>query len=90
MGPVPQAAAGKKLVEINFASELSEGDMRGLQVSDKKEDKVLVARYQGKLYATGSSCSHFGVDLTFGMLFDDKIMCPSHTASFSVVDGTPE
>jgi len=51
---------------------------------------VLIARYQGKLYATGSSCSHFGVDLTFGMLFDDKILCPAHAAGFSVVDGKPE
>ena len=79
-----------KLVEIDFAGELSDGDMRGLQVSDKKEDKVLIARYQGKLYATGSNCSHFGVDLSFGMLFDDKVMCPAHAAGFSIVTGKPE
>lgn len=78
---------GTKLVEIDFAEELTEGDMRGLKVGEKPGEKVLVARYQGKLYATGSSCSHFGVDLTYGMLFDDKVMCPAHAAGFSVVTG---
>lgn len=85
-----QTPEGMKLVEIDFANELVDGDMRGLQVSDKKEDKVLIARYQSKLYATGSNCSHFGVDLSFGMLFDDKVMCPAHAAGFSIVTGKPE
>jgi hypothetical protein len=40
-----QCPEGMKLVEIDFANELVDGDMRGLQVSDKKEDKVLIARY---------------------------------------------
>lgn len=64
--------------------------MRGLKVGEKDSEKVLIARYQGELYATGSSCSHFGVDLTYGMLFDDKILCPAHAAGFSVVTGKPE
>lgn len=81
---------GMKLVEIDFAEELTEGDMRGLQVGEAKDQKVLVARYQGNLYATGSSCSHFGVDLSFGMLFDDKVLCPAHAAGFSIVTGKPE
>ena len=81
---------GMKLVEIDFAGELAEGDMRGLKVGEKDSEKVLIARYQGELYATGSSCSHFGVDLTYGMLFDDKILCPAHAAGFSVVTGKPE
>lgn len=85
-----QLPEGMKLVEIDFADELTEGDMRGLQVGEAKDQKVLVARYQGELYATGSACSHFGVDLTFGMLFDDKVMCPAHAAGFSVVTGKPE
>lgn len=82
-----QIPPGMKLVEIDFAEELTEGDMRGLKVGDKPSEKVLIARYQGKLYATGSSCSHFGVDLSYGMLFDDKVMCPAHAAGFSVVTG---
>ena len=85
-----ESSAGMRRVEIPFGEELKEGDTRGLQVSEKEEDKVLIARYQGKLYATGSSCSHFGVDLSYGMLFDDKVVCAAHAAGFSIVTGEPE
>lgn len=87
-----QTPPGMKLVEIDIAGELAEGDMRGFKVGEKdgKDEKVLVACYQGKIYATGSSCSHFGVDLTNGMLFDDKVLCPAHAAGFSIKTGKPE
>jgi nitrite reductase/ring-hydroxylating ferredoxin subunit len=64
--------------------------MNVLKVGDKDSDKVLVARYQGKLYVTGGFCSHFGVPLAGGMLFDDKVMCPAHAAGFSIITGEPE
>ena len=51
---------------------------------------MLIARYNGKIYAIGNFCSHFGVPLENGELFDDKILCPAHTAGFSVVTGEPE
>ena len=79
-----------KEVEITFASELKEGDMKTVKVGEKDDEKVLISRYLGKLYATGNACSHFGVPLEGGMLFDDKVLCPAHGAGFSVVDGTPE
>ena len=53
-------------------------------------DKILISKYKGKLYATGNFCSHFGVPLEGGMLFDDKVLCPAHAAGFSVVTGEPE
>jgi len=64
--------------------------MRTVQVGDKPDQKVLISRYQGKLYATSNACSHFGVPLEGGMLFDDKVLCPAHAAAFSVVTGEPE
>ena len=64
--------------------------MRAIKVGEKDGDKVLISRYGGKLYATGNFCSHFGVPLEGGMLFDDKVMCPAHAAAFSVLDGAPE
>ena len=79
-----------KCVEIPFANELSDGNMKALLVGDKPDQKVLISRYQGKLYATGNACSHFGVPLEGGMLFDDKVLCPAHAAGFSVVTGDPE
>lgn len=77
-------------VEIAFAGELGEGEMRTVKVGDADGDKVLIARYQGKLYATGNFCSHFGVPLEGGMLFDDKVLCPAHAAGFSIITGEPE
>ncbi len=77
-------------VEITMADSLKDGDMAMLKVGEKDSDKVLVARYQGKLYSTGNFCSHFGVPLAGGMLFDDKVLCPAHAAGFSIITGAPE
>lgn len=64
--------------------------MQSLKVGPADGDKILISRYKGKLYATGNFCSHFGVPLEGGMLFDDKVMCPAHAAGFSVITGEPE
>jgi apoptosis-inducing factor 3 len=64
--------------------------MRSIKVGEKDDEKVLIARYQGKLYSTGNFCSHFGVPLEGGMLFDDKVLCPAHAAGFSIITGQPE
>lgn len=69
---------------------MQEGEKRALKVGDKDEDKVLIAKYQGKLYAVGNFCSHFGVPLEGGAMFEDKVLCPAHSAGFSVVTGEPE
>lgn len=64
--------------------------MKDLKVGPGDEDKVLITRYQGKLYAVGNYCSHFGAPMSTGQLFDDKVVCPWHAASFSVVTGALE
>ena len=79
-----------KEFEIDFAFDLGEGEMKDLKVGPGDEDKVLVARYQGKLYSVGNYCTHFGAPLVTGQLFDDKVLCPWHTAGFSIVTGAPE
>ena len=76
-----------RLVEIDFAAEMAEGEARSLAVGEGDNNKVLIAKYQGKLYATGNKCSHVGFSLGDGMVFDDKIVCPAHTAAFSIISG---
>ena len=88
--PKNEAEGKLKEVEIDFASELQEGMKRPLKVGEKEGDKVLIARYNGKIYAVGALCSHFGVPLEYGEMFDDKLLCPAHGAAFSVVSGEPE
>lgn len=48
---------------------------------------MLVCKVDGKYYCVQSSCPHFGVNLNFGPLIDDKIVCPAHNAQFSVKTG---
>ena len=76
-----------KEIEISFAEELGEGEMRELKVGEGEEDKILITRYQGKIHAVGNYCTHFGAPLNTGILFDDKVLCPWHGAGFNVVTG---
>mmetsp|Transcript_18743 Transcript_18743/g.28771 ORF Transcript_18743/g.28771 Transcript_18743/m.28771 type:complete len:493 (-) Transcript_18743:166-1644(-) len=64
--------------------------MMEVKVGAGKQDKVLVAKFKGEVYAIGAYCSHFGAPLAKGVLFDDKVMCPYHAAGFSVKTGALE
>jgi nitrite reductase/ring-hydroxylating ferredoxin subunit len=79
-----------KLVEIEGGESLPEGEMMALKVGPEDSDKVLIAKYQGELYALSNYCSHLGVPLAHSVLFDDKVICPAHNAAFSILDGYPE
>ena len=85
-----EASDGKTEVLIPDSDKIGEGEMKVVKVGEANDQKVLVARYQGKLYSTGNFCSHFGVPLNNGMLFDDKVLCPAHAAGFSIITGQPE
>lgn len=75
-------------ISIGASEEFTDGRMREIQVGDDKDkDLILVARIDGKLYACGAKCSHFGAPLSKGMLFEDRVYCPWHLASFSVKTG---
>lgn len=52
--------------------------------------KVLVTKYQGKLSAVSSKCTHYGAPLITGAYKDGKIRCPWHGACFSAVTGDIE
>ena len=76
--------------ELEIEGDLSDGQMKEVQVGPKKEDFVLISKVNGKYYCTEGKCSHFGFNLSKGVLLGDKVICPLHNASFSVVDGTHE
>ena len=67
-------------------------------VTDFPEDKavvvdvdgfsIVVANYQGKLYALENRCSHDDAELGCGDLEGCQIVCPRHMAKFDVRDGT--
>ena len=64
--------------------------MMEVKVGEKDQDKILVARLDGKYYATGNFCTHFGAPLGNSLLIDDKVICPYHFAAFNVKDGNVE
>ena len=64
--------------------------MRTLKYGQGPSENILISKYKGQLYATGNQCSHSGVPLDGGLLFDDKIMSPAYGAAFSIQNGTPE
>ncbi len=61
--------------------------MKELKVGDGDQDKVLISKYKGQIYAIGAFCSHFGAPLSEGVLSNDKVLCPYHAAGFSIVTG---
>ena len=78
-------------IEVENPDLIVEGEFRELKVGEGTLDNILVSRYGGKLYATGAYCTHLGAPFApNGALFDDKLMCSYHAASFSVVTGTSE
>lgn len=77
-------------VEVGNVADFKDGDMKEVQVGPKKDDTILVTKIDGKFYACGSKCSHFGAPLEKGVLFDDKVFCPWHDAAFSVITGYAE
>ena len=79
-----------KDVHVEDTASLMEGEMREVSFGEESSDKFLLVRYEGKLRAVGSFCSHFSAPLKNGVLFDDKVLCPAHCMGFSVVTGYPE
>eukprot|EP00347_Sterkiella_histriomuscorum_P021448 403333940 len=81
------------MIEIPFASELKNGEMKPLKVGPLEDDLVLIAKHNGKLHSIGNYCTHFGAPLHTGTLYQDKVFCPWHSASFSIengfIDGAP-
>ena len=77
----------KKKIKIPWAEKLHDGQIKALKVGSGKDDKVLISKVKGKLYATSNYCSHFGVPMDGGFMVDDKVLCPAHLAAFSVVTG---
>lgn len=82
---------GFKEIDLCPEDELIEGQMKQMVVGpDQENDIVLLVRLNGEYYTVGAKCSHFGGSLAKGLLFADRVYCPLHLASFSVIDGTPD
>ena len=77
-------AAEFKEVEIPGAADMKDGEKKELKVQEGEKGSILIVKYKGKLYAVGAYCTHFGVPMNFGVVIEDKLLCPAHGAAFSV------
>src|SRR5262249_48902558 len=66
------------------AAELRDGEMKQVAAG---ETNILLARVNGKYYAVGATCPHYGATLAEGALCGERIICPWHHASFDVKTG---
>eukprot|EP00928_Gymnodinium_smaydae_P072124 TRINITY_DN55544_c0_g1_i1.p1 TRINITY_DN55544_c0_g1~~TRINITY_DN55544_c0_g1_i1.p1 ORF type:complete len:662 (-),score=126.97 TRINITY_DN55544_c0_g1_i1:158-2092(-) len=84
----------RQIVVEEKAANFPEGEMREVRIpaSIKGDDgAILVAKVDGKFYATGASCSHYSASLAEGVLARDRmcVVCPWHDAAFDLRTGQP-
>ena len=77
------------LMETNYfhaaaKSEISEGKMKKVTVNSQE---ILLVNFKGKYYAVSSVCTHFGGDLSEGILEGNIVTCPNHKSKFDVTSG---
>ncbi len=72
---------------VAHINDLQNGEMKQVKVGDTD---VLLARVEGKYFATGATCTHYGAPLVEGVLHGSRIMCPWHHACFNVTNGDLE
>ncbi|KAI8394015.1 uncharacterized protein BYT42DRAFT_609775 [Radiomyces spectabilis] len=71
----------------------TEGELQDMQRKEVTigENSVLLAKLDGKYYATSNKCTHYGAKLTEGTFSSDgRIMCKWHGACFNVKTGDIE
>ena len=75
--------------KVADTDSLSNGDLIGFDYNDKK---IMVAKAQGKIYATDAICTHEYADLSTGFFNEDEktVTCPLHLSIFKLDDGRPQ
>jgi nitrite reductase/ring-hydroxylating ferredoxin subunit len=73
-----------KNISIASASQVKEGELLPIKVEDQK---VLLTRIDGKVYAVENKCPHLGMPLTNGKVCDRAVTCRWHGASFDLTTG---
>lgn len=65
-------------------AELAEGQLRRVDVAGVP---IVLARYQGQVYALADHCAHLGGPLSEGQLEGASVRCPWHGSRFALADG---
>jgi NADPH-dependent 2,4-dienoyl-CoA reductase/sulfur reductase-like enzyme/nitrite reductase/ring-hydroxylating ferredoxin subunit len=77
----------RREIQIGKDAEFIDGQMYEVAIGEDRH--VLISRHEGKLYATGSKCSHYGYPLAKGVKCEGEVICPLHDAAFDIKTGKP-
>lgn len=83
-----------RLLSVAKEADVKDGELRQITIPatpEFGEGAILLARIDGKFYATGASCSHYSAPLAQGVAAKDKlhVVCPWHDAAFDLRTGLP-
>ena len=67
--------------------ELNDGQLLSFDYDDKK---IMLAKMQGKIFATDRTCTHEEADLSTGILTEQGVTCPLHLSVFNIENGVPQ
>lgn len=65
--------------------DLPPGTMIGIEISEDRT--IVLVNLHGTIHALESECTHFGADLSKGVLCENHIRCPWHQAVFDAETG---
>lgn len=71
-------------IEVAKLSELPPGSLRAVMAG---ELEVLLANVDGVIHAMSNRCGHMSASLADGVLNDQVVTCPFHSARFDVSTG---
>ncbi len=71
-------------VKVASTAEIPAGKMKKVKLEGVE---VLITNVNGAYYAIGSECTHYGGDLSEGILEGNIVTCPVHGAKFDVTTG---
>lgn len=77
----------KKEILVLKKGDLKDGEMKKVVIDDHE---ILMIHLDGKYYALGAHCTHYGASLDEGALINKRVVCPWHHACFHAKTGNLE
>jgi nitrite reductase/ring-hydroxylating ferredoxin subunit len=73
-----------KSITVASSDRIQEGQLFPVTVENQK---IMLTRVGGKIYAVENKCPHLGMPLAKGKVCDGVVTCPWHGASYNLTNG---